>query len=190
MSLASFHFTSLPLTKFHPNLVLPLLLALWMAWSDIRSNRIPNYLTLGCALAGLGFQLGFHGLAGLADGLLGMVLGFGLLIFFYWMGGMGAGDVKALAALGTWLGPWQTLYLFVYMAFSGLLVILVFLWWNGLLWGKIRRLWQILVSWILLRSHHSTSTSSASPPAKKERIPYGAALALGMLILCLQGFTS
>jgi prepilin peptidase CpaA len=192
MSLASFY--SLPWTKFHPNLVLPLLLALWMAWGDIRSNRIPNYLTLGCALTGLGFQLGFHGLSGLADGLLGMVLGFGLLIFFYWMGGMGAGDVKALAALGTWLGPWQTLFLFVYMAFSGLLVILVFLWWHGLLWEKIRRLWQILLSWILLRSHPSTSTStsssSASPPAPKERIPYGAALALGMVILCVRGFIS
>jgi prepilin peptidase CpaA len=189
MNLASFHLASLSWTKFHLNLVPPLLLALWMAWNDIRSNRIPNYLTLGCALAGLGFQLGFHGLAGLADGLLGMVLGFGLLILFYWLGGMGAGDVKALAALGTWLGPWQTLYLFVYMAFSGLLVILVFLWWKGLLWEKIRRLWQILVSWILLRSHHSTSTASDSPPAKKkEGIPYGAALALGMIILYVQAF--
>jgi prepilin peptidase CpaA len=190
MSLASFHFNSLSWTNLHPNLVLPLLLALWMAWNDIRTNRIPNYLTLGCALAGLGYQLGFHGLSGLADGLLGMALGFGLLIFFYLLGGMGAGDVKALAALGAWLGPWQTLLLFVYMAFSGLLVILVFLWWKGLLWGKIQRLWQFLLSWVLLRSHQSTPTPAPSPPAKKDRIPYGAALALGMIILCWRGFTS
>jgi prepilin peptidase CpaA len=189
MSLASFHFNSLSWTNFHPNLVIPLVLALWMAGSDIRTNRIPNYLTLGCALAGLGYQLGFYGLTGLADGLLGMLLGFGLLIVFYLLGGMGAGDVKALAALGTWLGPWQTLYLFVYMAFSGLLVILIFLWWRGLLWGKIQRFWQFLLSWILLQSHHSTSSASASP-AQKERVPYGAALALGMVILCVQGFTS
>ncbi len=190
MSLTSYHFNSLSWTNFHPNLVVPLLLALWMAWNDVRTNRIPNYLTLGCALAGLGYQLGFHGLAGLGNGLLGMVLGFGLLILFYWLGGMGAGDVKALAALGAWLGPWQTLYLFIYMALSGLLVILIFIWWRGLLWGKIQRFWQYLLSWILLRSHQSTSTASTSSPAKKEGIPYGAALALGMVILYLQSFKS
>jgi prepilin peptidase CpaA len=190
MSLASFNFNSLSWTNYHPNLVLPLLLALWMAVNDVRENRIPNYLTLGCALAGLGYQLGFHGLAGLADGLLGMVLGFGLLIIFYCLGGMGAGDVKALAALGTWLGPWQTLLLFVYMAFSGLLVMVVFLWWKGLLWGKIQRVWQFLLSWILLQSRQPTSSPGASAPAKKEGIPYGAALALGMVILCIQVFSS
>jgi prepilin peptidase CpaA len=190
MSLVSLNFNSVSWTNFHLNLGIPLLLAWWMAWNDIRTNRIPNYLTLGCALAGLIYQLGFHGLSGLGHGLLGMVLGFGLLILFYWMGGMGAGDVKALAALGTWLGPRQTLLLFIYMALSGLLVILVFLWWKGLLWQKIRRLWQVLVSWILLRSHPSMSSSSASPPAKTESIPYGASLALGMLILYIQGLTS
>jgi prepilin peptidase CpaA len=191
MSLASLNLTSLSLTQAQLNLVLPLLLALWMAWSDMRTNRIPNYLTLGCALAGLGYQLGFHGLAGVSQGLLGMALGFGLLILFYWKGGMGAGDVKALAALGAWLGPWQTLNLFIYMAFSGVLVIVAFLWWRGLLWGKIRQLWEFLVSWVLLRPHRAMSPSvfaSASP--KNEGIPYALALALGMAILCWQGFTS
>jgi len=41
----------------------PLILACWMAWGDIRTRRIPNYLTLGAALAGLGFQFGTHGWA-------------------------------------------------------------------------------------------------------------------------------
>jgi len=93
------------LLKAQLNLIFPFLLALLMAWMDIKTHRIPNYLTFGCALAGLGYQLGFHGLTGLADGFLGMALGLALLIFFYLKGGMGAGDVKALAALGAWLGP-------------------------------------------------------------------------------------
>ena len=144
MSSESFNVIGLSFSKVQLNLVLPLLFALWMAWHDARTNRIPNYLTLGGVLAGLGYQLGLHGWTGLADGFWGMCLGFALLILFYWKGGLGAGDVKALAALGAWLGPLQMIYLFIYMAFSGVILIVFFLWWRGLLWGKIRQLWAFL----------------------------------------------
>jgi prepilin peptidase CpaA len=172
------------------NLVLPLLFSLWMAWNDGRTNRIPNYLTLGCALGGLAYQLCFHGLNGLTDGFLGMALGFGLLIFFYVLGGMGAGDVKALAALGTWLGPRQTVFLFVYMALSGVVLIVIFLWWRGLVWGKIQQLWDHLMNWVLLRSSPPMSRSAPSPAPKSERMPYGLAIAMGMAFLCWHGITS
>ena len=88
----------------HLDVLVPLLLSLAMAGWDLKSKRIPNELTLGGALAGLGFQLGFHGLPGLWDGLAGWGLGFGLLMVPYCLGGMGAGDVKGGAALGAWLG--------------------------------------------------------------------------------------
>jgi prepilin peptidase CpaA len=172
------------------NLVLPFVLSLWMAWSDIRTQRIPNYLTLGCLVAGLGYQLGFHGFSGLLDGFLGIGLGFGLLICFYARGGMGAGDVKALAALGAWLGLWQTLFLFVYMALSGLLLIIVVLWQRGLLLGKIRQIPVYLLNLILLRPYgrKSHSAEPESPqPFKSAEIPYAVALAMGMAILCWQG---
>jgi prepilin peptidase CpaA len=129
--------SSLP--KAQLTLVVPLLIALAMAWIDMRTNRIPNYLTLGCALSGLGYQLGFSGWTGLADGFLGMVVGFALLIFFYWKQGLGAGDVKALAALGAWMGPQQTIYLAIYMAISGLFLAVFFLWRRGLLGAKLRQ---------------------------------------------------
>ena len=88
------------LSKAHPQLVLPLLFALVMGWYDARTKRIPNYLNLCCAWRGWAISWGFTAWPGLTDGLLGMVLGFGLLVLFYVKGGMGAGDVKALAALG------------------------------------------------------------------------------------------
>ena len=181
----------LSLSKAHLQLVLPLLFALAMGWNDARTNRIPNYLNLSCALAGLGYQLGFHGLAGLTDGLLGMVLGFGLLILFYVKGGMGAGDVKALAALGTWLGAWQTLFLFVYMAFSGVLLVILVLWWRGALWSRIKRGWEFLVGWVLLRPHAGARGAPApAAPGKSEGVPYAVAMAMGMAIICWQGFVS
>ena len=113
----------------HSELSLPLLLSLWMAGMDLAWRRIPNYLTLGGAVAGLGFQLGGRGWPGLLDGLGGAVLGFSLLLWPYLKGGMGAGDVKGLAALGTWLGLEGTFYLFFYMGLSGGLIIIAVLIW-------------------------------------------------------------
>src|SRR4030042_1897823 len=100
-------------------LVLPLVFTLWIAWGDLRTRRIPNYLTLGTAVAGLTYNFMGQGLPGLANGILGMLLGFAFLILIYLWGGMGAGDVKALAALGAWLGPHLTVFLFCYMAITG-----------------------------------------------------------------------
>ena len=122
----------------HARLLLPFLIAVWISWGDLRTRKIPNYLTFGAALAGLAFNFIFAGWGGLADGVLGLFLGFGLLILPYILGGMGAGDVKALAALGAWLGPKGTLYLFIYMGLAGGVMALAVLAWNGILWQKIR----------------------------------------------------
>jgi prepilin peptidase CpaA len=175
----------------HLKLLIPLSLSLVMAWTDIQRKRIPNYLTLGSALAGLGFQLGFYGLSGMMDGLMGLGLGFALLICFYWLGGLGAGDVKALAALGAWLGPRQTVDLFIYMALSGLGVMIFFLWRRGLLLSQIKLLGAILMNWVLLRptSGRFPSPSAAPRTSMSEGIPYAVSLALGMAILCYRNYT-
>ena len=47
-----------PWLKTHPDLIFPLLLSLGMAGCDLKTRRIPNYLTLGGALRGLGFNSG------------------------------------------------------------------------------------------------------------------------------------
>jgi len=193
MSAESFHFIGLNFSQVQLNLVLPLLLVLWMAWHDMRTNRIPNYLTLGGVLAGLGYQLGFHGWTGLANGFLGMCLGFALLIFFYRQGGLGAGDVKALAALGAWLGPRHTLYLFVYMALSGVILMVIILWWRGLLFDKFRQLWAFLLNRVLTHAYRAMPSSAPTAPTpvpKSPGIPYAVALAMGMAILCWRGSTS
>ncbi len=167
-------------------LVPPLVLACWMAWGDARTRRIPNYLTLATALSGLGFQFGAHGWPGLGQGFLGLCVGFALLIGFFLKGGMGAGDVKALAALGAWLGPLPTVYLFMYMGLSGIPLIIFFLWRRGDLSAKAREWWALIVNRFLLRSQSSTP-SPAPPPNKSEGLPYALALAMGMVLLCWQG---
>jgi prepilin peptidase CpaA len=166
----------------HLDLVFPLLLSLGMAAWDLKSRRIPNYLTFGGALAGLGFQLGFHGLPGFLDGLAGLGLGFILLLGPYLMGGMGAGDVKASAALGAWLGLHRAFLLFIYMGICGGLIILVVWLWQRQLLAGLRQGWHFLLNWLLCQ------TFDVKPPRpvslKSGSIPYGAAMALGMLMLC------
>jgi len=165
-------------------LLLPLLLACWMAWRDIKTQRIPNYLTLGTAVAGLGFQLGCHGWGGLWSGFLGLALGFGLLIIPYLLKGMGAGDVKALAALGAWLGPRQTFFLFLYMGICGGLLVLFVLGWRGVLWSQMQQGWLFLRN--LWRRHQPDPKTSAHR-LPKQKIPYAVALALGMAVLFWHG---
>ncbi len=166
--------------RAHLDLILPLLLSLMMAGWDLKTRRIPNYLTMGGALGGLVFQLGYHGLPGLLDGLAGLGLGLILLLGPYLLGGMGAGDVKASAALGAWLGLQRAFYLFVYMGLSGGVIILVMLLWQGRLLAGIREGWHFLLNWLLCRPY------DAKPPPsslRKTTIPYGAAMALGMGLL-------
>ena len=165
-------------------LLLPLLLSLVMAWGDIKTRRIPNYLTLGTAVAGLGFQLGCHGWWGLWSGFLGLLLGLGLLLPLYLLRGMGAGDVKALAALGAWLGPRDTFFLFLYMGISGGVLIILFLAWKGHLWSYIRRGFRFLRN---LCFPQFASMNPAESPPPQLRLPYASALALGMLLLYLNG---
>jgi prepilin peptidase CpaA len=180
----------LPVTEFlgrlpiQSYLVLPLALALWIGWRDLRTRRIPNYLTLGVALGGLAFQLGSYGWSGLSDGALGLVLGFSLLFFPYLLGGIGAGDVKALAAMGAWLGPALVLYLFVYMTICGAVIAVGMVCWKG----NLRSRTVVAVNWALCLFHGvRPAPSTAIGQSASVSIPYGTALALGMLMVLIYG---
>jgi prepilin peptidase CpaA len=80
---------------------------------DLRTRRIPNWLTLSGFILGLGLNTYFgHG-----EGFRLALAGCGLALLFYLplylIRAMGAGDVKFMAALGAIIGPqnWLTLFL-------------------------------------------------------------------------------
>jgi prepilin peptidase CpaA len=102
---------------------LPLLFAsvfLFVACTtDTFLSQIPNPLNLTLLLAGFFYHGSTTGTTGLLTAFLGMLLGFSLLIIPHLLGGMGAGDVKALAALGALMGPWDILHTFIYVGLAG-----------------------------------------------------------------------
>jgi len=169
------------------HVLIPLALTVWIAWGDVRTRRIPNYLTLGTAVAGLGYNFLSHGFSGLGDGILGMLLGFACLLLPYLWGSMGAGDVKALAALGAWLGPNLTLFLFCYMGIAGGVIAVGYMVWEGSLWQRVKHGWTFLLNLMLCRP--AGTPRPPSPDRLTAGIPYGVAIAVGMLILVGAGGT-
>lgn len=98
---------------------------LYASWIDYAERRVPNWLNALIAVAGLSVQalyFGWHDEAtgfGVQTGLLGLLVGFAVLIVPWAMHGMGAGDVKLMMAIGCWIGAWLTLVSFAAGAVIG-----------------------------------------------------------------------
>ena len=73
------------------------------AVSDLRRAKIPNWLTYSAMVGGLLLHTAQSGISGLSQSAGGLVLGIALLLAFYLLGGMGAGDVKFTGS------PWVTI---------------------------------------------------------------------------------
>lgn len=97
-----------------------LLIALTIATvTDFKSQRIPNWLTFPLILAGLAAHTVYGGLHGLQFSAAGFALGLGVMLIPYFMGLMGAGDVKLMAGVGAWLGVKTAFAAFLFTCFAG-----------------------------------------------------------------------
>jgi prepilin peptidase CpaA len=88
------------------------------AW-DLKTRRIPNVLTFGSTIVALGVHLYASGLSGAGWSIAGWLVGVAFFLPFFVLGGMGAGDVKLLAALGAWLGPGQAAWVALFSLIAG-----------------------------------------------------------------------
>ena len=86
---------------------------------DLRTRRIPQVLTLGGALAGLAFHLAIGGWRAGVVCVLGWAVGLAIFFLPFALGGLGAGDVKLLGAIGAWLGPVNVLWVGLYAGVAG-----------------------------------------------------------------------
>lgn len=170
-----------------------LALAFWLVVVivfDLRQRRVPNWLVL----AGLPFAVLTLSPAASGAGWLAMLaagaISFGVMLVFYALGLMGAGDVKFAGVLGFWVGLPALLPIWI---ISSLLAAVHSLLWLGLQrWPVSHRLVALLSDPRELRT--ATGREAMSPPAevpttapatRSRHVPYAAYLAMAALIwLC------
>jgi prepilin peptidase CpaA len=129
--------------------VVSLVLAAVACGWDLRTRRIPQVLTLGGALVGFMFHVVNGGWnAGVASAM-GWVVGIAIFFLPFALGGLGAGDVKLLGAIGAWLGPMNALWVGLYAgAAGGVLAIFVALT-KGYLFQAVGNVGMMLAYWRL-----------------------------------------
>jgi prepilin peptidase CpaA len=175
------------MSNLHTELFYPVAalgLALAGSATDIRSRRIPNMLTLPGILFGLLLHLALGGWKALAlAGLAGLICG--IIFAVFWIaGGMGAGDVKLITAVGCIGGLSHAGDLLLSTALAGGAMAIVL----ALSRGRLR---QTLANVGALAVHHRFEGLAPHPElnvsnAKTLRLPYALAIAGGCAVtLCL-----
>ena len=130
---------------------------------DLLEHRISNLLILAALVAGLSIHSLLGGLDGFVHALAGAGIGLVCLLPLYLGKGMGAGDVKLMAAAGALLGPFN--------AFVAAVLTLMF--------GAVLAV-AILV-WRMIEVRQATAGAPDLSQVRKERFPYAVAIGLGAI---------
>lgn len=115
--------------------------------TDLRTRRIPNVLTFSASGGALLFHLVTGGPVAAAWSLAGFVAGALLFFPMFALRGMGAGDVKLLAAVGAWLGPGQVVVVALATSVAGGVLGLAVALGYGYLRTACSNLWMLLTHW-------------------------------------------
>jgi prepilin peptidase CpaA len=155
------------------------LLSLIAGWTDLRSRRIPNWLTVPGLLIGMAANTVLGGWVGLKASLLGAIVGLALLLPFVLLRSLGAGDWKLAGALGAFAGPGRLVDLLLgSILVAGVMAVALVVYKRRTL-QTIRNIGHILVSLVTFRLPESR-VSLDNPESLK--VPYGAALALTVVL--------
>lgn len=148
--------------------------------TDLRSRRIPNWLVLPFLVTGIavsGWQFGWHGVGQSLEGAGLGLLAFGVLFL---MGGMGAGDVKLMAAIGAWIGPGQLLIALVLTGLAGGLMVLGWATFGGFIGELLDGTGKVVAS--LAKGETGGEEMPAIGNTLGRKMPYAPAIAVGTLL--------
>lgn len=149
-------------------------------FTDLRSRRIPNWLVFPFFFAGVVVSVWMHGWHGLGQSLAGSLLGLVIFGVLFWLGGMGAGDVKLCAAIGAWVGPHQLMFALVLTGMAG--GVMVFCW--AVAGGFVKELFtgasDLAFGWKGSGGVRDPEMAIGNP--LKRKMPYAPAIAIGTLI--------
>ena len=147
------------------------------AWSDLRTRRIPNVLTV----SGLGVAIALRSFGGgdaVLDGVLGAALALLVALAMLALGGFGGGDAKLLIAVGAFTGPKLFGVAFALTAMAGAGLALLEAGFRGDLRSLFRSTGSLALNFATLGKKGRRQTLG---DARAVRIPYGVAIAVGSL---------
>ena len=146
---------------------------------DVRLRRIPNYVTFTAAAAAFLFALFVDGWSGLGWAAGAWFVGAALFFPFFALGGMGAGDVKLMAALAAWLGPVDAIWLAIFASMAGGVLGAVVALSQGYLRQSLSNVWLILTHWrvVGVRPVEGFTLSDTRAP----RLAYAIPLTIGVM---------
>jgi prepilin peptidase CpaA len=153
--------------------------ALFAAFWDLRYRKVPNWLNASLVFAGLGYHA-YHGLPW--SGIFGLLAGLAWFLVPYALGGMGAGDVKLLAALGCCAGWPAAVGLILWTSISGgILVVLM-----AVKSEDWRSAWLALAKG---KGEAMRTLRETLGNRRREKVPYAAAMAAGAALTVLLPFS-
>ena len=148
--------------------------------TDLRNRRIPNLLTFGAAIAALVFAGITGGWSALLFAAAGWLVGAAVFFLPFALGGLGAGDVKLLAALGAWLGPYDTIWLALFTGIAGGIAAVVVALANGYLKQALKNIYLLLMHLRVsgLTPLDTVSLEGSSAP----RLAYALPICAGLMV--------
>lgn len=145
---------------------------------DLRTGRVPNWLTLTITSVGVSLAAAHLTTVSVAGALGGFAVGLLLMLPGHIVGATGAGDVKLFAAVGTLLGPTQIGVAFVYTAIlGGALAVLVAMY-RGRLQATLQETATLVVT-------GGANVARIERPTTDNRFAYAPAIAVGTIVAAL-----
>lgn len=155
------------------------LLSVVAGWTDLRSRRIPNWLTVSGLVIGIVANTVLSGWGGLKTSLLGAAVGLALLLPFVLLRSLGAGDWKLAGSLGAFVGPGKLVDLLLGSVFVAGVMAVALVIYKGRVRQTIRNIGHILISLVTFQLPGSR-VSLDNPDSLK--VPYGVALAFTVVL--------
>lgn len=148
-------------------------------WTDWRSRRIPNWLTVPALLLGIAANSLAQGWSGAKESLLGAGLGLGLLLPFVLIRSLGGGDWKLVGALGAFLGPPRLIAVLVVTIFVAGAMAVGLVVWKKRVGRTLRNLGRMLAALFTL---HLPGPEVSLDNPESLKVPFGVAVAVAVVL--------
>jgi prepilin peptidase CpaA len=153
--------------------------AMVAGWTDWRSRRIPNWLTMPTLIAGIALNSAVAGWTGAKEALLGAGLGLGILLPFVLIRSLGAGDWKLIGAVGAFLGPARLITVLMWTILVAGLMAVVMIIWKKRVKQTARNLAHMIAGLFAL---HLPGPEVSLDNPESSKIPFGVAVAVTVVL--------